>query len=164
MKDVAPFWDVLLSVQSEFPDPWLLIVGKRATNCFHHLYSISWFIKSRLMKWTAHMEQCLRDLNHAPEVPGDLALVAAARLVKLISETSAISWKQTQDMSSPEFQPPDFALMRAFRTNLEDIKLSSPDHVLNDSKTTFVSMIRSREANTLRNDKILHCDSGILHQ
>ncbi|KAK2612662.1 hypothetical protein QQS21_001279 [Conoideocrella luteorostrata] len=100
--------------------------------CYGVSATIAWFMKSKPVAWTAHMEECLQHLNEHPETPRDNILVVITKLIKLVNEIHGIStWRQIETTASQEMPPP-MIYVKSLRGSLEEIKsLAAPEILTN---------------------------------
>ncbi|KAI1390648.1 uncharacterized protein F4822DRAFT_393909 [Hypoxylon trugodes] len=108
---------------------------RRATlACFIIVTSISNFLRTQTMRWTAHMEDSLQKLASRPESPQDEVLVAMVKAYKVQEEVAQITWRTVEPPGNPmSLKAPPAIYVKALRANLEAIKKDLPPS-LQDNK------------------------------
>lgn len=97
-------------------------------------YRIASFLKSRPVGRTAHLEYCLEFLSANPEGPGDLMLVALARIYHINDDWNAIStWRQIESCPT-QGEPPPAIHVASLKARLEHVKKLIPPEILDTSK------------------------------
>ena len=89
-------------------------------------------MKHKPVGWTGYMEECLQFLQARGDAPGDLKLVALAKLAKLLDDLHTVSgWQQIKaypaDLHAPQAQ-----YVQGLLRVLEQINSTTPPHVLED--------------------------------
>ncbi|KAI1801058.1 hypothetical protein F4811DRAFT_482663 [Daldinia bambusicola] len=107
---------------------------RRATlACFVLCSSISNFLRTQTMRWTAHMEDSLQKLAANPEWIGDEALVAMVRTYKIHEDVAQITWRTAEPAgNSTAVRAPPAIYVKALRANLDAIKKDIPPSLLDN--------------------------------
>ncbi|KAI8961511.1 hypothetical protein F5Y11DRAFT_326039 [Daldinia sp. FL1419] len=109
---------------------------RRATlACFTLCSSISNFLRTQTMRWTAHMEDSLQKLSANPECLGDEALVAMVRTYRLQEDVARITWRTAEPAgnstaNSTATRAPPAVYVKALRANLDAIRKDLPPSLL----------------------------------
>lgn len=85
--------------------------------------SISSFLKSQPMRWTSHMEDCLRHLANEAETPGDELLVSIVQIQKVMDVVTALTYErlfESEAHGPPKV--PSISHIKALRSNLEAVE------------------------------------------
>ncbi|KAL6416266.1 putative zn 2cys6 transcription factor protein [Ilyonectria robusta] len=91
--------------------------------CFSMCSTISSFLKSQPMRWTSHMEDCLRHLANEAETPGDELLVSIVQIQKVMDVVTTLMHERLfeSEAHGPP-KAPSILHVKALRLNLEAIE------------------------------------------
>ncbi|KAI1464472.1 uncharacterized protein F4812DRAFT_442264 [Daldinia caldariorum] len=106
---------------------------RRATlACFILCSSISNFLRTQTMRWTAHMEDSLQKLAANPEWIGDEVLVAMVRTYKIHEDVAQITWRTAEPAGNSAVKAPPAIYVKALRANLDAIRKNLPPSLLDN--------------------------------
>ncbi|KAI9149944.1 MFS-type transporter calB [Paramyrothecium foliicola] len=98
--------------------------------CYATCTSLSSFLRSPMMRWTPHMEDCLNHLTQSPEVAGDESLAVCVRMSRLAEEvTVATNWRLGEPEILDAPREPPMLLIKALQKRIAGIYESMPVHV-----------------------------------
>ncbi|KAI1643070.1 uncharacterized protein F4817DRAFT_271618 [Daldinia loculata] len=134
------FYKDLHCFKPSYPYPKIPISSTRTNEerratlaCFTLCSSISNFLRTQTMRWTAHMEDSLQKLSANPECVGDEALVAMVRTYKIQEDVAQITWRTAEPAgNSTAIRAPPAIYVKALRANLDAIKKDLPPTLLDN--------------------------------
>lgn len=90
------------------------------------------------LRWTRHLNDCLRELAEHPECRGDEVLVQLVR-IQLISERASLStWYDTAIDSAEQLVEPPFRYIKVLLEQLEQVRASMPAHLAQEREPTTI--------------------------
>ncbi|OTB18715.1 hypothetical protein K445DRAFT_314574 [Daldinia sp. EC12] len=134
------FYKDLHCFKPSYPYPKIPISSTRTNEerratlaCFVLCSSISNFLRTQTMRWTAHMEDSLQKLSANPEWVGDEQLVAMVRTYKLQEDVAQITWRTAEPAgNSTAIRAPPAIYVKALRANLDAIRKDLPPTLLDN--------------------------------
>lgn len=97
--------------------------------------------KADALRWTPHMDECLRQLSERCEWHGDMVLAVQVRCHLIVEQIAHSPWElgpSGENMMAPDAEPtnlPPAAYVKALQAELQDIQRSLPPEALQDGES-----------------------------
>lgn len=102
-----------------------------------YLISISNFLRTQTMRWTAHMEDSLQQLATNPDCLNDEVLVALVKTYRIQEDVAQITWRTAEPSANlTSLKAPPSIFVKALRASLDAVKREIPPALV-DNSTLF---------------------------
>ncbi|KAI1342276.1 hypothetical protein F5Y15DRAFT_336486 [Xylariaceae sp. FL0016] len=90
------------------------------------------FLRCQSMRWTPHMDDCLRKLDTHPEWHGDEMLVFMVKIHKVLDDVAQMTWRSHSSEDSTSQKAPAMIYVKTLRQSLQQIKDTLPESLVDN--------------------------------